>query len=451
MIRQKFTKTITASYTTTDADCGYRIICASASNITITLHTATGKTNFELEIDNIGAGTVTVGGKTLKTDTHAHVGNNGGTAWSVVVGGGSMTKAEIEAVLTGIITSHNHILIGSTAPTTSTVAGFIGQFYLETSSPPVLHQCTAISESTYTWTDIISVSSYTLTQATASALGGIKAADKTASETVPVKIDPSSGILYVPAAGSASNGLPSGGSVGQALVKKSATNYDAEWKYAARSRLYVPNGSPYGAYDDEFDNGSLDSAWIPVDVTNFANTWTEAENVKGLSCLAPSGKGGMKLCGLLKSFTGLSAPFYIQTAVKLYSRAQSYPGAGLIFSDGVTVGSGIQVTGGYLTDAGMQTANWTGFNSRTSYSEIGIENNGFVGWLHIRFVYESNNTFKLLSSLDGVNWVDMHGAKSYTITPTHFGIFESTFNNSEQPLLTNFGYFRVRSGSSVNG
>lgn len=85
---QKRTKTITGAYTTTDADIGERIICNSASPFTITLHTATGRYNFELEIDNIGAGAVTVGGQTVGQYQHAHVGNNGGTAWTVVIGGG---------------------------------------------------------------------------------------------------------------------------------------------------------------------------------------------------------------------------------------------------------------------------------------------------------------------------------------------------------------------------
>lgn len=108
MIIQKFTKTITDAYTTTDADNGYRIICNSATPFAITLHSATGRYNYELEIDNVGAGEVTVNGQTIKQYTHAHIGNNGGTAWSVVVGGGYMSKAEIEAVLTGKISSHTH-------------------------------------------------------------------------------------------------------------------------------------------------------------------------------------------------------------------------------------------------------------------------------------------------------------------------------------------------------
>lgn len=146
MIRQRLTKTITGAYTTTDADCGYRLICNSSTPFAITLHMSTGRFNFELEIDNIGTGAVTCGGQTILQGSHAHVGNNGGTEWVVVIGGGNLTlgetsatayrgdrgktaydhsqsthapadaqknsditKAEIEAKLTGIITSHSHL------------------------------------------------------------------------------------------------------------------------------------------------------------------------------------------------------------------------------------------------------------------------------------------------------------------------------------------------------
>lgn len=103
-MNQKPTKTITGTYTTTDADNGYRIICNSASPFTVTLHTATGRYNFEMEIDNIGSGEVTISGQTLKQFTHAHVGNNGGTAWSVVVGGGTYTDENARDAVGAICT-----------------------------------------------------------------------------------------------------------------------------------------------------------------------------------------------------------------------------------------------------------------------------------------------------------------------------------------------------------
>lgn len=91
MIYQKPTKTITADYTTTDADNGYRIICNSQTAFTVTLHTATDRYNFDLELDNIGAGVVTCGGQTISQYTHAHIGCDG-TNWVVTVGGGGSSS-----------------------------------------------------------------------------------------------------------------------------------------------------------------------------------------------------------------------------------------------------------------------------------------------------------------------------------------------------------------------
>lgn len=89
MIYQRLTKTVTAStYTTTDADNGYRIIFNNATGVTVTLHTATGRYNFDCEFDNIGAGAVTVSGQTIAQYGHAHIGNNGGSTWTVAVSGG---------------------------------------------------------------------------------------------------------------------------------------------------------------------------------------------------------------------------------------------------------------------------------------------------------------------------------------------------------------------------
>lgn len=210
MIKQKETKTITGSYTTTPADCGYRIICNSAIDFTITLHSATNNFNFDMDIFNIGLGVVTCGEQTISQYSHAHVGNNMGNSWVVAIGGGSsMTKAKIEAILTGEITSHTHadnILTGIITPTTSTV-GTIGQFYLDTVAVK-LYQCTAINMGIYTWTEV-GGNSYELPQATELILGGIKAKVKT-TETSEIAIDTVTGKLYSVASSSSGGNIDGG-------------------------------------------------------------------------------------------------------------------------------------------------------------------------------------------------------------------------------------------------
>lgn len=74
---------------------------------------------------------------------------------------------------------------------------------------------------------------YTLPQASADALGGIKADPATEEDTVPARIG-EDGKLYVKSypegGGNADNGVPAGGSTGQMLVKKSNEDNDTEWK-----------------------------------------------------------------------------------------------------------------------------------------------------------------------------------------------------------------------------
>lgn len=68
-----------------------------------------------------------------------------------------ITKADIEAVLTGEITSHTHNyasspIISASAPTTSTV-GVVGQLYIETTTPTIYY-LSAKNGSVYAWTQL---------------------------------------------------------------------------------------------------------------------------------------------------------------------------------------------------------------------------------------------------------------------------------------------------------
>ena len=364
------------------------------------------------------------------------------------------TKAELTS---GLASKADNTITGTIAPTTS-IVGTLGQFYLDTITSKT-YQCTAINGSVYTWTEIVGGggSKYELPQATETVLGGIKAKAKT-TETVEVSIDSATGKAYVPPAGEAANGLPAGGTAGQIPSKIDDVDYNVQWINPSsgggtpKNRIYVPYGTNLG-YDDEFDDGVIDVNWGAVDVSGFENSWYETDGIKGLSVYIPNGVGAMKARGLLKAIpTGFSPPYYIETAVKMTSRSQNYPAAGLCFSDGRIYGSGIQVNGYYgMSNNYLMFQRWTGFNTRTNSNEYSLHSDMKVDYLYTRLVYESANTFSFWYSCDGVVWIKGWSNVTFNIVPAYFGFIMSTHDDSTYPFIANFAYFRVRSGLPVNG
>ena len=91
-------------------------------------------------------------------------------------------------------------ILESGSPTTSTV-GVVSQLYIDTDNDE-LYYCSNVSGEVYTWKPITE-----LPQATETTLGGIKAAVKGIGDTIGVKIDETSGKLYVSSSGSEDWGL----------------------------------------------------------------------------------------------------------------------------------------------------------------------------------------------------------------------------------------------------
>ena len=296
-----------------------------------------------------------------------------------------------------------------------------------------------------------------ISQATETTLGGIKAKAKT-TESSEIAIDIETGKLYGPAPDEASNGVAAGGTAGQIYSKIDGTDYNAQWIDAPsggggtpKDRIYVPYGTNLG-YDDEFDDGVIDSNWVSIDVSSKENLWYEPSGIKGLSCYVPSGKGGFKLCGKLKPLGEISYPMYIETAYKLQGRSAGYPHAGLMFSNSNIVGSGLQIYCGYNGYHNkMFWGKQTNFTTRSSYGEYDMLPYGTTNYVHLRLVWVTANTFSIYFSMDGVAWILAYENLSYSMTPSYFGICENTEDNSTYPVLINYAYFRVRSGLPTNG
>lgn len=249
-------------------------------------------------------------------------------------------------------------------------------------------------------------------------------------------------------------GVPTGGTTNQLLAKASGTDYDTKWDDPKpKTRIYVPKGSDEG-YDDEFDDGSLAAGWTAINVSAAPNVWYEASGVKGLSFEHP-GYTTDKCEGLIKSISGLSAPFCIETALRYSSRPQSYPCMGLMLSTINVDGTGYQAIGAHyfynssgLNRIGTVVKTWTNFvtvNSDTGGNEV--DNIGAYDELYLRLYYNGSTVY-LYTSVDGVVWTQQ-SSYAWNKTPAYAGLYLQI--GQSYPFRGQFKYFRVRSGSPANG
>lgn len=122
---------------------------------------------------------------------------------------------------------------------------------------------------------ILSQQSSSISQATETVLGGVKAKAKT-SETAEVAIDTATGKLYAPASGGSGSGLPAAGTAGQLLKKNSATDGDASW-----SNPPIILNSPGGIDIETFENAAFK---FP---TNILSGWVKTSGgLNSLTCLS---------------------------------------------------------------------------------------------------------------------------------------------------------------------
>ena len=261
MIKQKSVTIKTINATLTYSEIG-DIVCNSATDITITLPIP--NSGLWHRISNVGAGIVTVyygsALATLKQTDQCLCLANASTGWFFSKGGGAMTKAEIENVLTGELSSHSHAVVYE-LPT----GGTLGQVLAKNSSTDRdigwgdISGGGLVIDPNHIFVDNLARNDYFTTNPAELITGiyisvdtgfqlwdGASWVDKTAVVTGPKGDTGLPGADGLP--GVDGLGVPAGGTVGQILSKIDNIDNNTEW-------VTPSGGTPGITYYALFNNG----------------------------------------------------------------------------------------------------------------------------------------------------------------------------------------------------
>jgi hypothetical protein len=229
--------------------------------------------------------------------------------------------------------------------------------------------------------------------------------------------------------------VPPGGTTGQSLVKASATDGDVNWSTVSggggstiEDRRWVVAASSTSI--DEFNDESLDAAWVRVDGTGAPSgncVWTESADV--LSMLRTGTNTGNAMNAIVRPIGTAPATgdAWITCITMFGPVATNYIANGIVISDGTTHGAGKQVSAETISAAGSTSIStsvetWTNFGTFTAGSSA--RNSAFGVPTFLRLVYKGSSQWRADSSPDGVNWIIGAGLITLSsFTPSHVGFY----------------------------
>jgi hypothetical protein len=228
------------------------------------------------------------------------------------------------------------------------------------------------------------------------------------------------------------------------LTADSAQPSGVKWAAAAGASpdtiegyLHTHPGTPHGD-DDEFDNETFDGT--EVDQTAGTLTLTEIRSVLAFRF---DSQNADEVCAALFSLTPTVAPVTVETAftsmVLDESGANDHCIYGVGFADGTTTSSNAH--GGFFNDQHTDgpTHEWRNGpmnNLNTPTALDTLSDHVVVVRRFVRCVWTAANTFSIQISTDGINWITTDSARSFTMTPTHFGIFVSSWGGTHTAAIT---------------
>lgn len=245
----------------------------------------------------------------------------------------------------------------------------------------------------------------------------------------------------VVATGSATPARLGVGANNQVLTADSAQATGVKWAAAAavKDLAYARyNTSPVTA-DDEFNDGSIASAWTNDVAPTGSATWTEAGDILSAKF---SGIASNDAVCKLKPIT-ISQGGYIETAMRLLGPASgNFAMAGLVLCDGTTVNANAVAAFVYTNTYQLSYAYLSGtLTNMVSSGGVGL---GLLGPnMFTRLTWQAANTWRMELSPDGISWTPLAAAdKSFTLTPTHMGLFVTNWGTGNVDVAS-FEYFRA--------
>jgi len=198
-------------------------------------------------------------------------------------------------------------------------------------------------------------------------------------------------------------------------------------------RKTVPG--PLDTIIDEFDDETLDPAWVRVDGSGAPPqnvNWVESTGQLNMLHSSAADTSTVIHSLLRPLGTPLSIGQSIYTAFTIYGHPfNSYIMAGLVLSNGTTHGLGVQLFhlcytggGGGLLNSDLRS--FSGFNNQLALTgNLPVPPAGTL--IYARIVYVAANTWRMDTSPNGISW--MIGTNlTWTGTPTHVGFLSSNWS-----------------------
>lgn len=203
---------------------------------------------------------------------------------------------------------------------------------------------------------------------------------------------------------------------------------------------YSRQGGPPSGYTsiDEFNDGTLDAAWVRVDASGTAARadWYESSEVStGQLRMRQTGSDAAnQLHALLRPISAVSVGNAFETRITLFGPPTNYIMGGIVLSNGTTYGAGDQViTLNYVAGAAVT-------NDVRGFTNFSAQNSGSSALslipmsYYVRLVLTAANTWRCDVSADGTSWLNS-GTVSKIITPTHAGFLSSSWGTTTHHIV----------------